>query len=77
MTPAKKKEKKVVKTNDRWCVPDVDPQALFILETARFRMVVGRSLARMVIALISGGSLLGTVGYWLPPLGKWLRILPP
>ena len=75
MALAAKQRKKVVKTNGQWRISDVDPQALFILKTAPFRMVVGRSLARMVIALIGGGSLIGTAGIWLPPLGKWLRIL--
>jgi hypothetical protein len=59
--------------NDKtWKTNAVDPQALFIWETADQRIVVGRALARTIIVLVTGGSAASTAHYWMPALCKWL-----
>jgi hypothetical protein len=38
--------------------------ALFILETPKFRFVIGRALVLGVVAVVSGGGIVLTAGWW-------------
>jgi hypothetical protein len=55
-----------------WKTSGVDPQALFIPETPECRIVVGRALVRIVIALGVGGIGIHNAPYWLPLISKWI-----
>jgi hypothetical protein len=57
-----------------WKTDAVDPQALFILETAEWRIVVGRAFVRMVVALCIGGAGAYNAPYWLPAIAKWMGL---
>jgi len=60
--------------DDTWKTNAVDPQALFIWETADRRIVIGRALARTIIVLVTGGSAASTARYWIPAVCKWLGL---
>jgi hypothetical protein len=74
LVPKRLKRASPHRNDEAWKTNTVDPQALFIWETADRRIVIGRALARTIIVLVTGGSAASTAHYWIPALCKWLGL---
>jgi hypothetical protein len=51
---------------------EIDPRALIIVETDKFRFALGRSFVIALVLLLGGNTLAASAGQWLP---RFLKLL--